>query len=91
MRRFIFGILMCLFASEALAQNCVTTGSITPCDNGLSGIESGGIIFWSDGTSTWSGNMTFANDGGSFVRSGNANDGTSSIQRRSSKRQLRVK
>jgi hypothetical protein len=57
--RFIFGILVCLLAPEALAQNCVTTGSIASCDNGLSGIESGGITFWSDSTSTWSGNMTF--------------------------------
>jgi hypothetical protein len=89
--RFIFGILVCLLAPEALAQNCVTTGSIASCDNGLSGIESGGITFWSDGTSTWSGNMTFDNDGRSFVRSGNTNKDTSAIQRRPSKRQPPVK
>jgi hypothetical protein len=83
--RFIFGILVSLLAPEALAQNCVTTGSITSRNNGLSGIESRGITFWSDATSTWSSNMTFANDGSSFVRS------ESGIQRRSSKRQPRVK
>lgn len=67
----IASLLMVLFASPALGQNCVVRGANINCDNGIVGRQNRGTTVFSDGSSAYSnGNTTTYSNGVKADRNG---------------------